>query len=75
MAQGQQVPPSRIGWDVLCYDCKQGWRPGHTCIRQPTAQERQALLDQAEWLRIMDDVLEHFGHKTALAAPEVWEAI
>lgn len=59
----------------MCGVCGVDWQPGHTCLRQPTAKEVQDMREQAYWLRVMEDVLDHFGYATQVAAPAAWEAV
>lgn len=72
------VAAARTGedvYDTFCGVCGIQWQPGHTCIPQPTAQEVQAMREQASWLRVLEDVLDHYAISTALAAPASWEAV
>lgn len=63
------------GYDCRCAHCGVLWQPGHTCLRQPTTKEVADMREQAYWLRVMEDVLDHFGYETQLAAPAYWEAL
>lgn len=59
----------------ICGLCHYEWRPGHTCIRQPTAKEIAELAEYSALLRRMDEVIELLSEELGLAKPAAWEVM
>lgn len=74
-AQVDRIGSEAEGYMYFCGQCQDEWRPGHTCIRQPTPEQARELAETAYWLRVVDGVLNDFGYATQSAAPELYEGI